>query len=259
MDEPKQAFEYREQTGKRVGEMWGYLQDDFFRTEDEANAYRDELWSVYSELNPGAEKDSYQAYQIFATGSDVSAGDLKYVDRNGDGVITNLDEGFIGVPNFPETMFGLKFGVMHKNLSLSVLLQGASDFAINIRTDNTPIPTKGSLLDFVEYRYTPERYDAGENIEFPRLLATNDNWKDAGSFWIRDASYLRVKNIELAYTFNASSNFVKSMGIENVKIFANGMNLLTFTDIKYLDPETTNGVLRYPRSRVINLGVQVQF
>nr|WP_319509509.1 TonB-dependent receptor [uncultured Draconibacterium sp.] len=259
MDEPEQPYEYRQQTGKRVGEVWGYQQEDFFRTAEEANAYRDELWATYSALNPGADKDSYQAYQIFSAGSDVSAGDLKFIDRNGDGLITNMDEGYLGTPNFPETMFGLKAGVTHKKVSFSAFFQGASDYVINIRTDNSPNPTKGSLLDFVEYRYTDERYAAGEKIEFPRLTSDNDNWKYSGSYWLRDATYLRLKNVELGYTFDQSDRFVKTLGLESFRLFANGMNLLTFSSIKYLDPETTNGVLRYPRSRVFNLGVQVQF
>ncbi|KJF43545.1 hypothetical protein LH29_15185 [Draconibacterium sediminis] len=259
MDEPTQPYEYRAKTGKRVGEVWGYQQEDFFRTVEEANAYRDELWETYSELNPGADKDTYQAYQIFTTGSDVSAGDLMFIDRNGDGIITDMDAGYLGTPNFPETMYGIRTGITHKKLSLSLFLQGASDYAINIRTDNSPDPTKGSLLDFVEYRYTDERYAAGERVEFPRLTSDNNNWKYAGSYWLRDASYLRLKNIELGYTFDETNHFVKTLGLESFRVYANGMNLVTFSAIDYLDPETSNGTLRYPRSRVFNLGVQVQF
>jgi TonB-linked SusC/RagA family outer membrane protein len=259
MDEPTQPYEYRQQTGTRVGEVWGYEQEDFFRTVDDANAYRDELWETYSALNPGADKGSYQAYQIFTSGSDVSAGDLKFIDRNSDGVITDMDAGYLGTPSFPETMYGIRAGITHKKLSFSVFLQGASDYAINIRTDNSPDPTKGSLLDFVEYRYTAERFAAGERIEFPRLTADNNNWKYAGSYWLRDASYLRLKNVELGYTFDESNHFVESLGLESFRVYANGMNLLTFSQIDYLDPETSNGVLTYPRSRVFNLGVQVQF
>ena len=259
MDEPKQMYEYRQQTGKRVGEVWGYQQGDFFRTVEEANAYRDELWATYSALNPNANKDSYQAYQIFSAGSDVSAGDLKFIDRNEDGVINNLDEGYLDIPNFPETMFGFKAGFTHKKMSVSVLFQGGADYAINIRTDNNPVPVKGSILDFVENRFTPERYAAGETVEFPRLTAANDNWQFVGSYWMKDASYLRLKNVELGYTFDKTDKFVKTLGFESFRIFVNGMNLLTFSSIKYLDPETTNGVLTYPRSRIINLGVQIQF
>lgn len=259
MDEPEQPYEYRMQTGRRVGEQWGYIQEDFFRTEAEANAYRDELWETYSSLNPGADKDSYQAYQIFTAGHDVSAGDLKFIDRNNDGLINNLDEGYLDTPSFPETMFGLNTGFEHKGFSLSVLLQGASNYSINTRTNYNPTPNKGTILDFVMDRYTPERYAAGESIKYPRLLNTNDNWKYAGTYWIKDATYLRLKNVEIGYTFGSDVKVVRDLGLNSFRIFANGMDLLTFSDIENIDPETTNGVLRYPRSKVINLGVNVQF
>ncbi|WP_321375717.1 TonB-dependent receptor [uncultured Draconibacterium sp.] len=259
MDEPQQPYEYRMQTGRRVGEMWGYLQEDFFRTEAEANAYRDELWATYSSLNPGADKGSYQAYQIFTAGHDVSAGDLKFIDRNNDGLINNLDEGYLDTPSFPETMFGLNTGFEHKGFSFSVLLQGASNYSINTRTNYNPTPNKGTILDFVMDRYTPEKYAAGESIKYPRLLNTNDNWKYAGTYWIKDATYLRLKNVELGYTFDSDVKLIKDLGLSSFRIFANGMDLLTFTKIENIDPETTNGVLRYPRSRVFNLGVNVQF
>lgn len=259
MDEPQQPYEYRMQTGRRVGETWGYQQEDFFETVEEANAYRDELWETYSELNPGADKDSYQAYQIFTAGHDVSAGDLKFIDRNSDGLINNLDEGYLDTPSFPETMFGLNTGFEHKGFSVSLLLQGASNYSINTRTNYNPTPNKGTVLDFVLDRYTPEKYEAGESIKYPRLLNSNDNWKYAGTYWIKDATYLRLKNIEVGYTFNSDVKFVKSVGLDNFRIFANGMDLFTITKIENIDPETTNGVLRYPRSKVINFGISAQF
>lgn len=140
-----------------------------------------------------------------------------------------------------------------------MMLQGASDFAINKQTNNSPTPEKGSILDFVMKRYTPERYEAGEDIEFPRLLATNNNWKLNGSYWYQDATYLRLKNVEVSYTFDASHKFIDAIGLNNLRVYVSGMDLLTFSGVKYLDPETTNGELRYPRSRVINLGIHAQF
>jgi len=259
MDEPKQPYDYRMQTGKRVGQLWGYVQEGFFKTAEEADAYKEKLWQRYSKLNPDATKSTYQAYQIFSAGHDVSAGDLKFIDRNGDGLINNMDEGFLDYPGFPETMFGLKLGIEHKGFSVSVLLQGASNFAINTRTNYSPTPAKGTILDFVLDRYTPERYNAGDKILYPRLLDTNDNWKYAGSFWIKDATYLRLKNLEIGYTFDSSKQIVNTLGINNFRIYASGMDLFTLSSIKTIDPETTNGVLRYPRSRVINLGLSVKF
>jgi len=259
MDEPIEKYDYRMQTGKRVGQQWGYQQEQIFMTVDEANAYKEELWQSYKKLNADADKSKYQAYQIFTAGSDVSAGDLKFVDRNADGLINNMDEGFLDTPGFPETMFALKLGAEHKGFSVSFMLQGASNFAINTRTNYNPTPARGTLLDFVLDRYTPERYAAGETIEYPRLVNTNDNWKYVGSFWIKDATYLRLKNLEVGYTFDSTKKIVKSLGINNFRIYANGMDLFTLSSIKNIDPETTDGVLRYPRSRVINLGLSVQF
>ncbi len=259
VDEPKQPFDYQQRTGRSVGELYGYQQGEIFMTAEAADAYKEELWQSYSALNPGANRNNYQAYQIFAAGSDVSAGDLKFIDRNGDGLINDMDQGYLGTPSFPETMYALKGGFELKSWTFSFMLQGATDFAINARTTNSPTPAKGSILDFVLNRYTPERYDAGEKIEFPRLLATNNNWEPVGTFWLRDATYLRLKSVEIGYTFEKDRRLIKSLGLDNFRIFANGLNLLTWSDIKYIDPETTNGELRYPRSRVINLGIQAQF
>lgn len=259
VDEPEQPYDYQAQTGRMVGELWGFQQKDFFRTVDEAEAYKEELWQVYNELNPDATRDSYQAYEVFNAGDDVSAGDLKIIDRNGDGVINDMDQGYLDTPRFPQTMFGLRTGITHKGWSFSMMLQGASDFAINKQTNNSPTPEKGSILDFVMKRYTPERYEAGEDIEFPRLLATNNNWKLNGSYWYQDATYLRLKNVEVSYTFDASHKFIDAIGLNNLRVYVSGMDLLTFSGVKYLDPETTNGELRYPRSRVINLGIHAQF
>ncbi|TRX71173.1 TonB-dependent receptor [Carboxylicivirga sp. M1479] len=259
MDEPEQEFDYRAKTGRRVGEIWGYQQEDYFRTAEEANAYKQELWERYSELNPGANEGAYQAYEIFSAGNDVSAGDLKFIDRNNDGVINDLDAGYIDMVNFPESTFALNAGIQIKNISFSVLLQGATNYSINSRTNYSPNPTKGSIMDYVLERYTPEKYEAGETINYPRLVQTNDNWSFNGTYWYQDATYLRVKSLEIGYTFDKNNQFVKSIGLDNLRIYANGLNLLTFTDIKYIDPETTNGQLRYPSSRIFNVGVSVQF
>jgi hypothetical protein len=259
MDEPQQPLEYRMQTGRRVGEIWGYRQEGFFNTVEEAEAYKNELWETYKENNPDAERDSYQAYQIFNTGSDVSAGDLKFIDRNNDGVINDLDEGYLDRVNFPESMFAVNTGFQFKQFSFSMLLQGATNFAINARTNNVPDPTRGSMMDFILNRYTPERYEAGEKIEFPRLLNASNNWRYNGTYWIQDATYLRVKSVEVGYTFDSSRKVIRTIGLDNFRIYLNGLNLYTFTGIKYLDPETTNGELRYPRSRVFNLGISAQF
>lgn len=259
IDEPNKPYEYQQNTNRRVGELWGYQQDGFFESDNAAKAYKEKLWERYQELNPSANEADYQAYQVFTTGYDVSAGDILIIDRNNDGVINSEDQGYLNMTKFPETMFGFKLGAIYNNWSISAMFQGASNFSINGKTSTSPNLEKGSIIDFVMNRYTPERYAAGETVEFPRLLATNNNWELPGTFWYQDATYLRLKNVEIAYTFDSTVRLLDNLGIDNIRVFANGMNLLTFSAIKYIDPETTDGKLRYPRSKVINLGLQVQF
>ncbi|MBN1131923.1 MAG: TonB-dependent receptor [Bacteroidales bacterium] len=260
MDEPEQLYEYRMQTGRRVGEIWGYLQEDFFKTEEEANAYRDELWEVYLKNNPGADKSGYQAYQIFTSGHDVGAGDLKFIDRNNDGLINSLDEGYIGKVNFPESMFAFNFSYNYKALSVSFILQGATNFATNIHVSTNFEPSISSLMQYVSERYTPERYAAGEPVNYPRFLETNNNWQYYhGTFWIRDASYLRIKNFQLGYSFSKSAGILNQLNIDNIELYVNGYDLYAFTALKNIDPETRNGELLYPRTRTFNIGVKAQF
>ena len=259
MDEPEQPYKYRMQTGMSVGQIWGYQQEGYFETEAEANEYRDELWETYLENNPGASQEDYQAYQIFDAGSDVGAGDLKFIDRNGDGLITSDDEGYLDMVNFPESMFGLDLGFQYKSLSLSMLLQGATNYSVNARTAWAPNVSGGSLMGFVLDRYTPGRYEAGESIDYPRLIKTNDNWQFNGNFWTQDATYLRLKNLQLAYTFDSSIDLIQRLGMDNIQFYVSGHNLLTFTKLETIDPETTDGQLQYPRSRVFNIGVKAQF
>ena len=259
MDEPEQLYDYRMQTGRRVGEMWGYLQEDFFKTEEDAKAYRDELWEVFLQNNPDADKSEYQAYQIFLSGHDVGAGDLKFIDRNNDGLINSLDEGFINKVNFPESLFAFNFYYQYKAFSFSFLLQGATNFATNIHVANNFEPTTSSLMHFVSERYTPERHEAGELINYPRFIETNNNWKYYnGAFWIRDASYLRIKSFQISYSFQ-NSVVLKKISLNNLELVISGHDLYTFTKLENIDPETQNGELLYPRTRTFNLGIKAQF
>ncbi|NJO68305.1 MAG: SusC/RagA family TonB-linked outer membrane protein [Bacteroidetes bacterium] len=254
IDEPKKLYDYQMQTGRRIGEIWGFQQEGIIMTDEEAIAYREQLWNVYQGLNPSANFANYKAYQLFS-GSDVAAGDLKYTDRNGDGVINDNDQGYLNIVNFPESMFALNLGYQYKGFSVSTLWQGASNFAINIRGYYMPSPIRGSMRDFMLNRYTRERYEAGEQIDYPSLTNAHNNWEKLGSFWYRDASYVRLKSMEVGYTFKT----LKRFGFDELMLYVNGMNLFTISNIETLDPETRDGQITYPRSRIFNIGVRAQF
>jgi hypothetical protein len=114
-----------------------------------------------------------------------------------------------------------------------------------------------SLLQYMaDGRWTPETADVAT---YPRmtLVGQNNNTKDS-DFWLRDASYIRLKNLELGYNFAGS--FLNRFGIRNLKAFLNGYNLITIDKLKIADPESRTGSdSAYPLTKVYNLGVKVDF
>lgn len=115
-------------------------------------------------------------------------------------------------------------------------------------------------------RWTQERYDNGEPINFPRLSMspsrdTDNNYQDS-NFWIRNANYLRLKNIELGYTFNRKQ--LKALGLESLRLYISGTNLFTWTDVIDLDPEAPSKggateINTYPLQKIYNIGLNIQF
>ena len=108
----------------------------------------------------------------------------------------------------------------------------------------------------VEERWTEEK---GQSAHFPRFTQTNRMHNSQMSdFWVRDASYLRLKNLEVGYTLNA--DVLKKVGIQKLRVFANGYNLLTFDHLGFIDPESKiSNKNKYPNTRIYNFGVNVNF
>lgn len=216
----------------------------------------------------GSSIDSYLLYQadgLYQTQAEIDAtphlpntapGDIKYIDVNDDKKINASDMVRERYAPTPEIMFGINLGAKYKNWELSVLLQGQA------RTKVQLIP-EGLSMDktFFDGRWQKP----GDNL-YPRSFNSNRNKVGnnalASTFWMKDGSFMRLKNVELAYTLpQRITNMAK---LSHVRVFASGSNLLMiFDQIKIVDPETlTNGneaLATYPIQRVINLGVNVSF
>ncbi len=216
----------------------------------------------------------YQAIGIFRDQADYNnspkpsaflnstgPGDIKYADVSGpagkpDGIIDPFDITYLGGGTLPEILYGFTGGIVYKSFELNFLLQGATRVQ-QLLTQNAAWAfynsgrVTGEWLD----RWTPDRPDA----PLPRLnLQSDGNNQQNSSFWVKDASYMRLKNLELAYTVKAS--VLKAIGASSLRIFANGQNLLTFTNIKNVDPENTNAAgWYYPQQVTFNFGVNLQF
>jgi hypothetical protein len=181
---------------------------------------------------------------------------LRYKDLNGDKVINDRDQAPIGYANIPEFQYGGALGVTYKKLDLSVLIQGITNI-YNLYAGQGTFEGTNYYSRHLE-SWTPERYAAGLPINFPRLTTQQSPNHNYNSFFVIDASYIRLKNVELGYTFPVK--WSGKIGSQNMRVYFNGLNLLTWDKLpsKNFDPELT-GELSYPITRVYNFGVNITF
>jgi TonB-linked SusC/RagA family outer membrane protein len=198
-------------------------------------------------------------------------GDIKYLDRNGDGIITyEQDRGYVGKSAYPEFVGGLSFHGEWKGIDISFLWQGAlgRDIALTgiypgVGMDNTLFTktfyhTSNTPLYLVENSWTPDN----PNAVFPRLsiaLPGNNN-AYSSTFWYRNGDYLRLKSLQIGY--NIPKKLLDYVGISALRVYVEGQNLLTFSELtKYnIDPEqpgVNNGY--YPQQRVFAAGIKLTF
>lgn len=244
MDEIPQPYDYMEKTGKPVGQSFGYKSDGYF-TEEEAAAYAAEKGNTMPD---------------YGTGFVPNAGDVKYKDLNNDNVIDYRDESAIGYPVYPLLTGGVNFGFSYKGFDLSMTWSGAtktSRMLQQIYREPFGEQNNKSLLKYlVDNAWTPEK---GNSAKAPRISFQNKKHNyQASDLWLRDASYLRLKNLEVGYTL--PSDWVKKMNISQLRIYLSGYNLLTFDSLDVLDPEMTNTLNpSYPLIKVVNLGLKLSF
>lgn len=188
----------------------------------------------------------------------VKPGDVKYKDQNGDKVIDDNDRKPFGNPVYPRFFYGADLAMEYKGFDLSVFVQGVGGRTISLLSSGfmTPFVNGGVKPNphLSENYWTPDR---GENALYPRLTTeSNSNNYRASTLWQRDGSYLRIKNIELGYTFPAHL----IPGISAIRLYLNTVNSLTFSKVSELniDPET-NSPFKYPFMKSTNVGLSLQF
>lgn len=239
MDEVEPDYEYLRRTGTSVGTRFGRK---FYAFYEEGMTYPD---GTPLAIHTPASKP----------------GDAVYFDLNNDGKVDQFDETVIGIGNNPRSVFGLKFGTEYKGFDVSMLWTAATQVdrmlgqAYQKPFDGVPA-IRGLYQYQLDGRWTPET--ANQAI-YPRLSysAASNNYVSS-DLWVYDASYIRLKNIEIAYTFRKS--LLNKLGINQFRVFANGYNLLTFDKLKIIDPEEkTVDYGDYPLLKVINFGVNVNF
>lgn len=216
--------------GYPIGSFYGYVANGYFNTEDDLKNYP---------KRTGQEK----------------LGDIKYVDIDENGKIDGADRAVIG-KNFPSWTGGLNINVYYKDFDLSMLWQGAFDVdAYYTGEASYAFFNSGKVLKRHLDRWTPENH----NASYPRLTRSSQINFSTSSFWLEDASYVRLKNITLGY--NLPKSLLSKVGIERAKVFVAGENLFTISGLDGLDPESpsdTRGAF-YSNVKKISLGLKVSF
>lgn len=190
--------------------------------------------------------------------STLKAGDVKLVDVNKDGTIDPKDRQIFS-PNIPKFTYGLNLGVEYKGFDITLLFQGSSGAHRLMYGEFIEGPTY-EVFTGTHFRDRWTEENQNPNAEMPRLEAANNrNASTYNSFFLKNTSYLRLKNAQIGYTF--SNNAIERFRISNLRLYVSGSNLLTFSSMyKGLDPETSSGRINsFPPLRIINFGVNITF
>lgn len=254
-DEVDPRFEYLRKTGKAVGQNFGLKVLDYYVPTD---FEQDSEGNLVLQLNgmPILKTDLPQP-----TFGAVQPGDLKYWDRNEDGVIDSFDEGPIGNSRIPRIVYSLSYGLNFKGFDFNMMWQGSGGNTKFLSGTGAweQIREAGRYMEIHQTRWTTERYLNNEEINYPRLSgAENKHNHRSNSFYQRKGDYVRLKNVELGY--NVPKQSLQKMGISRLRLFVSGTNLLTFDHIKVMDPESNSGSgTAYPQMKLWNMGFNLQF
>ncbi|WP_250539642.1 SusC/RagA family TonB-linked outer membrane protein [Bacteroides caccae] len=252
MDEVVPNEPYMAETGRSTGLTYGYIFDRFLQKDDfdaDGNLKKDE--------------NGRQILPQMALGT-PRPGDALFKDLNGDGVINGDDKTRFGYAQRPDYVFGFLGGLKWKNLEFSMQWTAAMNASrvLDGEYRNAFGSTNSRmLLKFLaDGRWTEEN----PNSRFPRLTFMNkSHYLQTSDLWLMNGSYLRLKTAEISYTL-PRRDFLKKVGIESVRFYCNGYNLLTlFSDLNDIDidPEgvTDGGNNNYPNIRIYNFGVNISF
>lgn len=179
-------------------------------------------------------------------------GDIKYKDQNKDGIIDDRDYYPIGNTSIPKFTVGLDLRIRYKNLYLNMFLEGVSGRSIILPSYYHAFQNDGQIPSMALGRWTE---NTKEKATYPRLSSHNNpnNHQVASSFWQRDGSYIKLRNLELGYYL--PSSFTNRIGLRRASIFLNGTDLFSLDKVGVTDPEILSG---YPAMRKFCIGISIE-
>jgi len=241
-----QPYEYNQQTGRPIAQNYGLVSKGFYQLED---------FNANGTLKSGP----VPAFGL------VQPGDLKYQDLNGDNIIDEKDITSVGKSLFPEMNYSFGANFSYKGFDLSALFQGIGGSSVNILSaapnQIQAFVGNGNVFAVAQnaWAYYPDQgIDTRATANYPRLTtAANNNNYRASDFWVKSRDFLRLRNVELGYTFNPA--FVKKLSLSKLRFYVNAVNPLTWSKLEKdygLDPETLSA---YPGIKSFNTGLSVTF
>jgi len=235
LDEKNYPDQYLKKLGHNINQQWGLVAERLFVDDEEI---------------ANSPKQDFGGYM---------AGDIKYKDINGDGVINDNDRVPIGYPTVPKMQYGFGLSTGYKKFDFSFFFQGNAlvSFFINTGASDgiAPFASRRNALAYIAESYWSET-NPDVHAFWPRLsVSTIGNNTRQSTWWLRDGSFLRLKSIEAAYNFSG----LKIIGLDNARVYFSTENLFVISAFKLWDPETGSNGLGYPLNRRFNLGVQLAF
>ncbi|TJZ60431.1 TonB-dependent receptor [Sphingobacterium olei] len=237
-DEQNSIYGYRLQQGHRVDQARGLVALGLFKDYDDI---RNSPTQQFGEVMPG---------------------DIKYKDINGDGIVDATDVTAIGATTRPNLIYGFGMSISWKGIDLNVLFQGAGKSSYFINGSSVYMFQGGDgwgnvLTELANSNRWILGVNEDPNADYPRLsYGANSNNYRASTFWLRDGSYMRLKNLDIGYSL--PKHWVNRAHINTARVFFVGTNLLTFSKFKLWDPEMGNPDGKvYGLSQTLSLGLQV--
>jgi TonB-linked SusC/RagA family outer membrane protein len=260
-DELEPAHSWMKMTGSRIGVERVYIaerlytENDFIKTQNFNGTYSYQLRPGLPILMMGGIDTQY-----------VGPGDVKYKDLNHDGAIDLNDmTRYVGHPYNPEINYGFGFNVEYEGFYASVFFQGTANTSIHLASGNNSFwpfnwgSEKSNFRTAFLDRWSVE--NPSQDVFMTRLHTTygRNVSKESNTWWLRDGSFLRFKNLEVGYS--VPGEFSKKIGIESARIYLLGYNLHVWDHVKHWDPEhgKRNNGNSYPLSRTFTLGLDLNF
>jgi TonB-linked SusC/RagA family outer membrane protein len=241
LDEKDYPDEYLKHKGHNINQGWGLIAERLFVDEHEIKNSPKQDWGEYM------------------------AGDIKYKDVNGDGVVNDNDRVPMGYPTSPEIQYGFGVSVGYKNFDFSFFIQGNSrvSFFINPGTGGgddanegiSPFVNQRNALPIIARDYWSET-NPNPHAFWPRLSTnTINNNMQQSSWWLRDGGFMRLKNVEIGYNLPWFARY----GVKTSRLYLSSENLLVLSSFKLWDPEMGRKGLGYPPNKRFNIGLQIGF